>query len=80
VTARPRENRRKLKDHALAPELRATLLRCGHETTDRPLVTGAATLYACPEGCGLRQARRRRASEARAGVLHDVAAGQTEAA
>lgn len=31
----------------------ATPLACGHETHGGPLVTGAKTLYSCPEGCGL---------------------------
>ena len=32
-----------------------TLLRCGHETHKPPLVTGAKTLWSCPEGCGLQR-------------------------
>ena len=50
---RDKTSKQKLRGIGDPPERAAVRLACGHATTGAPLVTGAATLYRCPEpGCG----------------------------
>jgi hypothetical protein len=54
--ARSKSDVAKLRDHPLPHEAPNRLLRCGHLTSSAPAVSGAKTLYRCPNGCGLREA------------------------
>ena len=50
---RTKIERNKLREKTTVFAAKKVILKCGHETTAQPIVTGAKTLYSCPAGCGL---------------------------